>query len=209
MEAEGGSMYACVATFTNRDTNLVDELTDAVRERIGAEGRTLGASRFLLLLDNRGGKALIVTFFETDEALGEAERPLESLERDIPERLRGRRISTHMYEVTIDDVADGARAVRMTAVEGDPVRIGEDVHFLREHIVPEVADLTGWRGIVALADRQTGSKKTITFWDSDESLRASEVRTMQLGIRAAAAMGDSITGVEHFAVAVHEALVTA
>ena len=32
---------------------------------------------------------------------------------------------------------------------------------------------------------------------------------MQLGIRAAAALGDSITGVDHYAVAVHQALVTA
>jgi hypothetical protein len=202
-------MYARVATFTNRDTNLVDELTGAVRERIGTDGRIPGASRFLLLLDNRGGKALIVTFFESDEALEAAERSLETLERDIPEPLRGRRVSRDTYEVTIDDVADGARAVRMTSVEGDPLRIGEDVHFFREHIVPEVADLTGWRGIVALADRKNGSKKTITFWDSDESLRASDVRSTQLGIRAAAAMGDAITGVDHFAVAVHESLVTA
>lgn len=202
-------MYACVATFTNRDTRLVDELTGAVRNRIGAEGQMPGASRFLLLLGNRDGKALIVTFFESDEALAAAEQSLESLERDIPERLRGRRLSTDTYEVTIDDVADGARAVRMTSVEGDPLRIGEDVHFLREHVVPEVADLTGWRGIVALADRETGSKKTITFWDSDETLRAGDVRSTQLGARAAAAIGDVITGVEHFAVAVHEALVAA
>ena len=71
----------------------------------------------------------------------------------------------------------------MTSIQGDPRRIDEDVYFLREHVVPEVADLTGWRGILALADRATGAKRTITFWSSDETSRASDIRTTQLGIR--------------------------
>jgi hypothetical protein len=202
-------VYARVATFANRDTSLVDAFTDAVRERVRRGRENPGASRFLLLLDQRGGTSLVVTFFESEETLNGAEDAFEVFEREIPEAMRGRRVGVDTYEVTIDDVAGGARAARMTSVVGDPLRIDEDVHIVRERILPEVADLTGWRGIVAFADRATGSKKTITFWDSDESLRASHVRTTQLGIRAATAMGDAITGVDHFAVAVHEALVTA
>jgi hypothetical protein len=200
-------VLARVTTFANRDTSRGDELVGLVRERIGGGG-IAGARRFLLLLDIRA-RALAVTLFEDEDALEGAAATLGALERDIPESLRGRWVSTVTFEVTIDDVAEGAGAARMTSIQGDPRRIDEDVYFLREHVVPEVADLTGWRGILALADRATGAKRTITFWSSDETSRASDIRTTQLGIRAAAAMGDSITGVDHFAVAVHEALVTA
>ena len=200
-------MLARVTTFANRDTSLGDEFVHVVKRRIGL-GEIAGASRFLLLLDNKA-RAIAVTFFESEDALDAATGALEELERGVPESMRGRRVSVATFEVTIDDVAEGASAARMTSIQGDPRRIDEDLHFLREYVVPEVADLTGWRGVVALADRATGAKRTITFWGSDESLRASDVRTTQLGIRAAAAMGDSITGVDHFAVAVHEALVTA
>jgi hypothetical protein len=200
-------VLARVTTFANRDTSRGDDLVGLVRERIGVGG-IAGARRFLLLLDIRA-RALAVTLFDDEDAQEGAAAAFGALERDIPESLRGRWVSTVTFEVTIDDVAEGAGAARMTSIQGDPRRIDEDVYFLREHVVPEVADLTGWRGILALADRATGAKRTITFWSSDETSRASDIRTTQLGIRAAAAMGDSITGVDHFAVAVHEALVTA
>jgi hypothetical protein len=196
-------LHARLANFTNRDWSRADELIGVVRQRFDSDERPPGAARFLLFVDHRGA-AVTIAFFESEDALAEAKKSLESLEQELPEGLLGRRFSLGTYEVTIDDVAEGARAARITSLEGDPHRIDEDVRFFKENVLPEVADLTGWRGVIALADRSTGSKKIITFWDSDESLRASSVRTTQLGIRAAAALGDAITGVEHFAVAVQD-----
>jgi hypothetical protein len=201
-------MHARVATFANRDTSRAEELSSAVRRRIQPD-RFPGANRVLLLVDGRASRALTLTFFESGEALAAATPELDDLERGIPESLRGLRVSVDTYEVTLDEIAVGARAARMTSLAGDALRIDEDAYVLRQQILPEVAEITGWRGIVALANRATGAKRTLTFWDSDESLRASEVRTTQLGIRAATVMGDSITGVDLFAVAVHEALVAA
>nr|MBA3333873.1 hypothetical protein [Actinomycetota bacterium] len=69
--------------------------------------------------------------------------------------------------------------------------------------------MTGWRGILTLADRQTGKAKTITFWDGPESLRASEAKADELRAQAADAMGDTIASVQRYEVALHEAPVTA
>jgi hypothetical protein len=201
-------MHARVSTFANRDTNRGEELAATVRERIQPD-RFSGANRVLLLVEGRASGALILSFFESEDALRTATRELEALELGIPEPLRGLRVSSEVYEVTVDETSDGARAARMTVLAGDPRRIDEDTYVLRQQIVPDIADVTGWRGIIALANRASGAKRTITFWDSDESLRASDVRATQLGIRAANAMNDSITGVSLYAVAVHEALVAA
>ena len=202
-----GAILARVTKFANRDTSLGDQLAGHFTQRIDAGG-IAGMSRFLLLLDTRA-TALAVALVDDEEALDGATVALEALELEDPGGRCAEGESRPTFEVTMDDVAGGAAAARMTSIQGDPRHIDEDVHFLREHIVPEVADLTGWRGILALADRATGAKRAITFWSSDETSRASDVRTMQLGIRAAAALGDSITGVDHYAVAVHQALVTA
>ena len=93
--------------------------------------------------------------------------------------------------MAIDDIADGARAARELP-RGITRRIDEGISFIKETIIPEASDITGWRGILTLADRKTGSAKTITFWDGPESLGASEARADELRSQAAEAMGDTI-----------------
>ncbi len=202
-------MYARVAAFENRDMSLAEELIGTVRERARSGQDLPDAKRLLMLIDREAGTALGITFFESEDAIRRAEAGFERMADEIPEEMRGRRTSVDVYEVAIEDVAEGAKAARLSSLAGPPEGIDEGIRFIKEQIVPEANDLTGWRGIIALTDRTTGRTKTITFWDSEESLRASEERANQLRSQAADAMGETITGVERYEVAVHEVLAAA
>ena len=196
-------MHARIAAFEG-DGSRIDELTGMIRERMSAGEEIPGAKRFLRLIDREGGRSLGITFFDSEEAIRAAEPTFEKMGDEVPEELRGRRTSVEIYEVAIDDIADGARAARMSSLEGSPGGIDKGIAFINEQIRPEAADLTGWRGILTLADRQTGKAKTITFWDGPESLRASEARGDELRAQAAEAMGDTIASVDRYEVALNE-----
>jgi heme-degrading monooxygenase HmoA len=202
-------MYARVASFAG-DMSHVDDLIQRVRERMSQGGTVPGAKRFLMLLDREQGTSLGITFFESEEAIRAAEPAFERMAAEIPEAERGRRTALEVYEVELDDVADGARAARVSTLEGAPGEaIDEGVRFVSEQIAPEAREITGWRGILVLADRTSGRTKTITFWDGPESLRASEQRADELREQAAEAMKETIVGVDRYEVALHEAPVAA
>lgn len=201
-------MHARVAAFEG-DTSRIDDLIGTIRERMSSGDDIPGAKRFLMLIDRGSGTSLGITFFESEEAIRAAAPIFERMGDEVPEELRGRRTSVEIYEVAIDDIADSARAARVSSLEGSPGGIDEGIAFIKDTILPEAADLTGWRGILTLADRNTGKAKTITFWDSPESLSASEARADELRAQAADAMGDTISGVERYEVALHETPVTA
>lgn len=199
----GGSMHARVAAFEG-DISRIDEVIGIIRERMSAGEEIPGAKKFLMLIDRGGGSTLGITFFDSEESIRAAEPIFEKMGDEVPEELRGRRTSVAIYEVVIDDIAEGARAARMSSLEGSPGGIDEGISFIKETIIPEASDITGWRGILTLADRKTGSAKTITFWDGPESLSASEARADELRSQAAKAMGDTIAGVARYEVALNE-----
>jgi len=202
-------MYARVAAFENRDMSLADELIGTVRERARSGQDVLDARRVLMLIDRDAGTALGITFFESEDAIRQAEAGFDRMSDELPEEMRGRRTSLDVYEVAIEDVGEGARTARVSSLEGPPDKIDEGIHFIKEQILPEARDLIGWRGVIALVDRAAGRTKTITLWDSDRSLRASEERANQLRSEAAEAMGETVTGVDRYVVAVHEVLAAA
>ena len=196
-------MHARIAAFEG-DVSRIDELTGMIRERMSAGEEIPGAKRFLRLIDREGGGSLGITFFDSEEAIRTAEPIFEKMGDEVPEELRGRRTSVETYEVAIDDIADGARAARVSSLEGSTDGIDKGIAFINETILPEAAEITGWRGILTLADRTSGKAKTITFWDSPESLRGSEAKADELRTQAADAMGDTISSVARYEVALHE-----
>jgi hypothetical protein len=198
-------MFARVATFENRDMSRVDELIEIVRSRAVSGNEVPEAVRHVMLLDPRDRSALGVTFFESEEALRASEAAFERLGDEIPETARGRRTSVGVYEVAIDDVDGATRSARVASLACAPDRLAEALRSVREQARVEADELGGWKGIVTLVDRTTGVTKTITFWESDDALRRSEVRETQLRCRVVASGGGSIASVHNYDVAVHEA----
>jgi len=205
----GGSMYARVASFENSDTSRFDELIATVTERADAGQDLPDAKRVIMLADRATGRMLGITFFESEEAIRQAEPVFERMGREIPEELRGKRTSVAIYEAAIEDVADGARAARVSSLEGATDSIDEGIRFIQQQIVPAASDITGWRGVIALADRTNGRTLTITFWDSADSLAASEAWADQARAEAAAAMDETVAAVDRYEVALSRVLVGA
>ena len=163
-----------------------------------------GAKRFLMLIDRDGGTSLGITFFDSEDAIRAAEPIFEKMGDEVPEELRGRRTSVETYEVAIDDIADGARAARVSSLEGSTDGIDKGIAFITETIIPEAAEITGWRGILTLVDRRPGRRRRSRSGTARSRSRGSEAKADELRTQAADAMGDTIAGVDRYEVALHE-----
>jgi heme-degrading monooxygenase HmoA len=90
---------------------------------------------------------------------------------------------------------------RMNRIEGSPERIDEMTRRFEETIVPMLQRLDGYRGGVVLADRNSGTNIAISYWESEDAMRASEDAVRQSRADAAtAAEARSEAIVEHFEV---------
>jgi hypothetical protein len=63
---------------------------------------------------------------------------------------------------------------RVTTIEGgDPAMIDAGTQHAREEILPRASQMQGWKGVLSLADRSTGSGYLITLWESEAAMNAS------------------------------------
>jgi heme-degrading monooxygenase HmoA len=93
---------------------------------------------------------------------------------------------------------------RISTLEGSPEHIDEGLRQVRENVLPQIQQQEGFKGMVALADRQSGKTLGITFWESEEMLKASEEAADRLREDSAEAMSDTIAGVERYEVGLFE-----
>ncbi len=63
---------------------------------------------------------------------------------------------------------------RVTRLQVAPERVAEVNDHYRSTVVPKARDLEGFRGAVALLDRETGNVFSFTLWESEEAMQASE-----------------------------------
>jgi hypothetical protein len=82
-------MYARIAAFEDVDTGGFDDMIGMIEERARSGEALPEAKRVLILLDRAGGRSLGITFFETEEAIRQAEPVFERMGNEIPEEKRG------------------------------------------------------------------------------------------------------------------------
>jgi hypothetical protein len=87
---------------------------------------------------------------------------------------------------------------RVTRFEGSPDKVDEGITFIKETVIPGAKQITGFKGGYWLVDRQAGKGFSVTFFESESALKASEDAAAQLRSRATAAT--KITGVERYEV---------
>ncbi len=93
---------------------------------------------------------------------------------------------------------------RISTLEGSPEHIDEGPRQVRQNVLPQLQQQEGFKGMVALANRQTGTTLGITFWENEEALKASEEAADRLREDSAEAMSDTIAGVERYEVGLFE-----
>ena len=94
---------------------------------------------------------------------------------------------------------------RVSIFEGPPDMIDESLRHAREVILPQAKEMDpGFKGIIALTDRQGGKLLGITFWESEEAMRATEEEASRLREESAEVGGGTVAGVERYEVGLFE-----
>ena len=93
---------------------------------------------------------------------------------------------------------------RMTKFTAKPDQIDGLTEYYRNTVLPEARKLDGFKGGVALTNRETGESVSFTLWESEEALRASEEAGNRLRGRAASDLELSEPTVERYEVGVLE-----
>jgi hypothetical protein len=194
-------MWVRVATFEGGDTEKLKQINE---ERMSSGEMTPpeGMNSVLLLADKDANKRKFLAFFDSREAIEAAEAGFEQMGDTIPEDIRGKRTTVHYYEVPIfEGSIEGAKAARVSALEGSPDAIDAGLEKTRGETLGKVRAIDGNVGAIGLADRENGRVSMITLWDSPNSLRASEQQADQLREQTADMSGQKITSVARYEVA--------
>jgi heme-degrading monooxygenase HmoA len=95
---------------------------------------------------------------------------------------------------------------RVSTFQGSPEVIDESTRHAREVVLPVAQQMSGFKGLLALADRATGREIAITMWESEEALRASEEAADRIRSEAAGVADQQIVSVERFEIVLDERL---
>ena len=93
---------------------------------------------------------------------------------------------------------------RVTTLEGPPDKVDDATRHVREQVLPQLQQMDGFKGFVALGGRQSGKVLGVAFWESEEVLRATEEAVSRMRSGAAESVGGTVAGVEQYEVAVFE-----
>jgi hypothetical protein len=92
-------MFARVATFEGGDSERLRQINQE-RMSSGTMSPPEGLKRALVL--ESAGRRLFIAFFDSREAIEAAEQRFEQMGDEIPEDVRGRRVSVDVYEVAFE-----------------------------------------------------------------------------------------------------------
>jgi heme-degrading monooxygenase HmoA len=94
---------------------------------------------------------------------------------------------------------------RITTLEGAPDKMDDAWRHIQEQVLPQLQQMDGFEGFLALGNRQSGKVLGVAFWESEEALRATEEKVAGVRSGAADAAGGTVAGVDQYEVVVFEA----
>lgn len=89
---------------------------------------------------------------------------------------------------------------RVNRFQDQPDHLDEADRIAEQEVVPQLHHVPGFLGLLSLADRGSGESLAITFWESEDALRASEADADRLRGEAAQRTGAEIRSVERYEV---------
>ena len=98
---------------------------------------------------------------------------------------------------------------RVSTYQGPPNLAQEPVEeadrYDRENILPPLRQMDGFKGVIALQDRQSGKWLSVTLWESEQAMRASEEDANRLRQQSAEAASQTVVeNVERYEVTIFE-----
>jgi heme-degrading monooxygenase HmoA len=93
---------------------------------------------------------------------------------------------------------------RVHTLETTPEQHEAGLEIIREQLLPWTRESTGFRGMIGLSDRASGTALVITLWADEESLRASEKAGEELGALTAQVTGTTRRSLDDYEVTLFE-----
>ncbi len=94
---------------------------------------------------------------------------------------------------------------RLTTLEAPPDRMDDATRHIQEQVLPQLQQMDGFKGFIALRDRESGRVRGVAFWESEEALQATDEAAARIRGGVAEATGGTIASVENYEVVVFEA----
>ena len=91
---------------------------------------------------------------------------------------------------------------RVTKFTVEPGRIDDANEYYRSTVLAQARELEGFKGGVALVDRDGGNIFSFTLWENEQAMRASEEAAEQLRSESAEASGATEEDVDRYEVAI-------
>jgi heme-degrading monooxygenase HmoA len=94
---------------------------------------------------------------------------------------------------------------RVTTIQGAPAKMDDAKGHIQEQTLPQLQKMEGFKGFVALGERQSGKVLGVAFWESEEALRATDEAVSSVRSGVAEAASGTVASVENYEVLVNEA----
>ena len=91
---------------------------------------------------------------------------------------------------------------RVSTYQGDPGQIDQGLAYDLENILPKVNQIDGFEGLYYLVDRESGKALSMTLWESEEAMRASEEEANRLRTESAESASATVEDVQRYEVAI-------
>ena len=93
---------------------------------------------------------------------------------------------------------------RVTTLEGSPDKMDDATRHVQEQMLPQLQQMDGFKGFIALRDRGSGKLRGLALWESEEALRATDEAAARIRGEVQEATGATIASVENYEVAIFE-----
>jgi heme-degrading monooxygenase HmoA len=90
---------------------------------------------------------------------------------------------------------------RVSTFQGPPDQTAEGIRIAREQILPAAKLMDGFKGIYLLFDRESGKSLSVTLWETEDDMRASEEAANRVRAESAETSGETVVSVERYEVA--------
>jgi heme-degrading monooxygenase HmoA len=89
---------------------------------------------------------------------------------------------------------------RVNRFQDDPQNLDDAERYAETKIVPQLDSVPGFLGLLSMVDRSNGQSLAITFWETEDAMRATEQTANRLRDEIKQGTGSEIRTVERFEV---------
>jgi hypothetical protein len=81
---------------------------------------------------------------------------------------------------------------RVVRIKGDPNRVNETITVWTQHILPLLKKQRGFTGVTLLGDRKTGDALTVSYWETEATMKDARGQVRPQALKVFAQIGGSI-----------------